>query len=76
MTAASPAPADLDDLLLALGSAAGAGRDRSGAMAEFLSGSEGWRGARAALGGAFADAAGSGATRSGMETGLMPGKDR
>jgi len=54
MTAASPAPAELDAMLRALGSVAAAGTDRHAAMAKFLSGSDEWRDAKAVLRGSFA----------------------
>ncbi len=76
MTAASPAPAELDELLLALGSAAGAGIDRRDTMARFLSGSDGWRDARAVLRGAFAKQAAVGADGSSTEQGLIPDQDK
>ena len=50
----------LEDLVLALGRGRAIAVDRHDAMACYLSGGEGWRDARAALGGTFA----KGATRS------------
>jgi len=76
LTPASPAPTDLEELLLALGNGAGAGPERSDAMAQFLSVSEGWRDAGAALRGAFAAAATDGADGSLTKPGLMPDQDR
>ena len=44
----------LDDLLAAIGQQAREDADRHDAMANFLSGAEGWRDARKKLGGTFA----------------------
>ncbi|MDQ3143309.1 MAG: hypothetical protein M3Q57_00315 [Pseudomonadota bacterium] len=54
MTAASETSLELEELLTAFGSVAAAGPDRQVAMAQFLSGAEGWRQARETLGGTFA----------------------
>ena len=69
LTAASAASVELEELLAAFGSVAAAGCDRNDAMARFLSGAEGWRDAKAALGGTFAGLGGGGA-------GLTDGKDK
>ncbi len=76
ITAASPAPGDHEKLLLAIEGTAGAGAGRRDAMAKFLSGTEGWRDAKAALGGAFATEAAASREGSGMEPRLMPGQDK
>ena len=69
ISAASEASIELEELLAAFGSVAVAGSSRSDAMAQFLSGAEGWRDARKALRGAFA-----GTTATGP--GLTGGKDK
>ena len=65
-SAACETSIELEELLAAFGSAAAAGQDRYDAMAQFLSGAEGWRDARAVLGGTFA---GLVAARSGLTNG-------
>ncbi len=54
ITAASAASIKLEELLAAFGSVAAAGCNRTDAMAQFLSGAEGWQGAKVALRGTFA----------------------
>ncbi len=69
ITAASEASIELEELLAAFGSVAATGCNRSDAMAQFLSGAEGWQGAKAALRGTFAGIGRTGA-------GLTDGKDK
>ncbi len=52
--AAAETSVELQELLAALGGSAGTLADRHDALAQYLSGDEGWRDARAALRGAFA----------------------
>ena len=56
---------DLDELLAALGRGAAPSQERPDAMAHYLSGEEGWRDARKALRGAFAQPSPGGAGPSG-----------
>ncbi len=60
---------ELDELLVALGRTPRVAADRQDAMAQYLSGEEGWHDARKALRGTFADPLPGG-------TGLTTGKDR
>lgn len=67
--AAAEVAVELDELLVALGRTPRVAVDRQDAMAQYLSGEEGWRDARKALRGTFA------ASLPG-ETGLTADKDR
>lgn len=75
ISAVSPVSDELDELLIAFGSAAEVETGRHDAMAQFLSGSKGWRDAKSALGGTFASEV-AGLPRSKLESRLMPDQDK
>ena len=67
--AAGEARVELDDLFVTLGGVPAARPHRRDAMAQYLSGEDGWRDARKALRGTFAKPSGNG-------TGLTSGEDK